>query len=100
MEDYKLREYFPLKLFEILEEKTQSKELSYNMMLCQSKYFKRLLEQTYNMRKEQAKIKDNDVFMTLKVTPEKIERKMAEIGEYIDLCIKGLIEACTFSQIK
>lgn len=58
LEDFKLKEYYPLKLFEILEEKQKKKELSMNMLLCQSKYFKKLLEETYNMRKE-SKMKDS-----------------------------------------
>ena len=44
MEDYKLREYFPLKLFEILEEKLAAKEIPLMGILCQTKYFKKLLE--------------------------------------------------------
>jgi hypothetical protein len=34
MEDFKLKEYFPLKLFEILEEKLQIKEISSIGILC------------------------------------------------------------------
>jgi hypothetical protein len=44
LEDFKLKEYFPLKLFEILEEKQFAKELPHTMLLCQTKYFKKLLE--------------------------------------------------------
>lgn len=55
MEDFKLKEQFPIKLFEILEEKLQLKELPLLTILSQTKYFKKLLEQTYNMRKEQSK---------------------------------------------
>jgi len=52
MEDFKLKEFFPIKIFEILEEKIHSKELNLLTVLSQTKYFKKLLEQTYNMRKE------------------------------------------------
>ena len=44
MEDYKLKEYFPLKLFEILEERIQSKDLSLMSFLSQTKYFKKLID--------------------------------------------------------
>jgi hypothetical protein len=47
LEDIKLREYFPLKLFEILEDKMQTKEVQFLNLLSQTKYFKKLLEQTY-----------------------------------------------------
>ncbi len=45
MEDYKLREYFPLKLFEILEDKLYgSKDLPVISLLAQTRYFKKLLD--------------------------------------------------------
>jgi len=47
LEDFKLREYFPLKLFEILEDKLYgSKELPVVSLLAQTRYFKKLLDQT------------------------------------------------------
>ena len=47
LEDCKLREYFPLKLFEILEEKLYgSKEIPVVSLLAQTRYFKKLLDQT------------------------------------------------------
>lgn len=60
LEDFKLREYFPLKLFEILEDKIHSKEVQFNNMLSQTKYFKKLLEQTYQMRNQSSLYKDQD----------------------------------------
>jgi hypothetical protein len=47
LEDCKLREYFPLKLFEILEENLYgSKEIPVVSLLAQTRYFKKLLDQT------------------------------------------------------
>ena len=52
LEDFKLREYFPLKLFEILEEKLYgSKELPVISLLAQTRYFKKLLDQTQTLRR-------------------------------------------------
>lgn len=52
LEDFKLREYFPLKLFEILEEKLYgTKELPVLGLLCQTRYFKKLLDQTQTLRR-------------------------------------------------
>ncbi len=90
MEDFKLKEYFPLKLFEILEEKLQAKEIPSLGILCQTKYFKKLLEQTYNMRKEQqmrsARESDPSVNNELKavITIDLIEQKMIESAEFLD----------------
>ena len=85
MEDFKLREYYPLKLFEILEEKIQSKELSLMSILSQTKYFKKLLEQTYNMRKGQSKLRDYDTSeQRIPMTIELVESKMHEVGHYLE----------------
>jgi hypothetical protein len=61
LEDFKLREYFPLKLFEILEEKLYgTKELPVVNLLSQARYFKKLLDQTYTLRKHTARVRDTD----------------------------------------
>lgn len=61
LEDFKLREYFPLKLFEILEEKLYgTKELPIMSLLAQTRYFKKLLDQTYTLRRQTARIRDTD----------------------------------------
>ncbi len=44
------------------------------------------------MRKEQNKMKEGDINVTLKITPEKIERKMIEIGEFVEHSVKSLLE--------
>lgn len=49
------------------------------MLLCQTKYFKKLLEQTYNMRKESSKLKDSDFNISLAINSENVEKKMYEI---------------------
>lgn len=90
MEDFKLKEYFPLKLFDILEEKLQAKEIPCLGILCQTKYFKKLLEQTYNMRKEQqlkaAKELDASVTSESKtvITIDLVEQRMVEVAEFLD----------------
>jgi hypothetical protein len=52
MEDSKLREYYPLKLFEILEDKLyHTKEIPVVSLLAQTRYFRKLLDQTFTLRK-------------------------------------------------
>jgi len=92
LEDFKLQEYFPLKLFEILEEKQQKKLISYNMILCQTKYFKRLLDQTYSMRKNQSKMNLEESFANLPLSADKIERLINDMAEMIDHNVKNLID--------
>ena len=50
------------------------------MLLCQTKYFKKLLEQTYKMRKDSSKLRDSDFNVSLAINNEKIEQKMADIS--------------------
>ncbi len=90
MEDFKLKEQFPIKLFEILEEKLHSKELTTLTVLSQTKYFKKLLEQTYNMRKQAQKGEalDAQVYLTIDL----VDKKMLEIGEFVDSQLNGLIK--------
>eukprot|EP00347_Sterkiella_histriomuscorum_P016401 403353329 len=85
LEDFKLKEQFPIKLFEILEEKVQSKELPLLTILSQTKYFKKLLEHTYTLHKEQSKVRDVDPTQTtIPINTELIENKMLKISEFID----------------
>ena len=86
LEDFKLKEQFPIKLFEILEEKLHAKELSLFTILSQTKYFKRLLEQTYTMRKSQSQtlIDQEGSETRLSLTVEAVEKSMHEVGEFLD----------------
>ena len=59
LEEYKLKEDFPLKLVEILEEMFANRDLPYNIFLLQSIYFKKLLSTTIKQRKECTSIADN-----------------------------------------
>ncbi|CDW79206.1 UNKNOWN [Stylonychia lemnae] len=93
MEDFKLKEFFPIKIFEILEEKVQSKELPVLTVLSQTKYFKKLLEQTYNMRKEQSKSRDQEQQIALlQINTEVVEQKMQQIASFLDQQFASIIK--------
>jgi hypothetical protein len=84
MEDFKLREYFPLKLFEILEEKMYgTKELPVISLLAQTRYFKKLLDQTQTLRRQTSRIRDtdeNNENYHLQMTPEIVDSRMQELA--------------------
>ena len=82
MEDFKLKQYFPLKLFDILEEKIASKELSLLSILSQTKYFKKLLEQANSIKREQ-NMKPSENNITLP-SLSMIDSKMHEVGVFLE----------------
>jgi hypothetical protein len=93
LEDYKVREYFPLKLFEILEEKLyNSKELPVITLLAQTRYFKKLLDQTYTLRRNTARLRDADEFGSpFYLTDAVVEQSMQEIGSFIDSTVHRIL---------
>jgi hypothetical protein len=96
LEDFKLREYFPLKLFEILEEKLYgSKELPTMSLLAQTRYFKKLLDQTYSLRKQSTANKGTEEAnenYQITLTADLVESRMADIAQIIDNAVQGLLE--------
>ena len=54
-EEVNMREMYPIKLFEILEEKLSKKQISAVNFLSQTKYFKKVLDITCKTRDSQRK---------------------------------------------
>jgi hypothetical protein len=96
LEDFKVREYFPLKLFEILEEKLYgTKELPVMSLLAQTRYFKKLLDQTYSLRRATAKIRDtdeNNPAYHLQLTTQVVESRMQELASLIENTVFSIME--------
>lgn len=95
LEDFKLREYFPLKLFEILEEKLYTtKELPTMSLLAQTRYFKKLLDQTYSLRKQTCRALGTDeTTCQLTLTAELVEQRMHDITQAIERSVLSLVES-------
>lgn len=61
-------------------------------VLAQTKYFKKLLEQTFNMRKDQSKLRDYDFTQQkIQITPELVEQRMIEVSSYLEKTIQTII---------
>lgn len=88
-----MREYFPLKLFEILEEKLyNTKELPVITLLAQTRYFKKLLDQTYTLRRNTARLREaEELGSPFSLTDTVVDQSMQEIGSFIESTVHRIL---------